>query len=128
MQLFQGLHASVLRVKDFDSMLEWYTSVLGLTPVKVLTDIQMAVLDLPGPSYICLYSVDSDYDREEHPKILLNWRTDNIEAVRLRLLEYDVECGKIMESPGFKLFRFYDPEGTTHDCCWYDKRWLPEKE
>jgi hypothetical protein len=125
--IFRELHAGVIRVRDFYGMLQWYTEVLELEPAKIMPDIQMAVLNLPGPSYLCLYKMGDDYNREETPKCLMNWRTDDIEETRNKLEAHGVECSHIMGGDHFKVFRFYDPEGTTHDCCWFDEVYLPEK-
>ncbi len=45
----------------------------------------MAILDLPGPSYLCLYQYPGDVlsrPPEEMPKVLTNWRVDDLIAIR----------------------------------------------
>ncbi len=127
--LFSEQHATVLRVDDFPNMVGWYTETLGLPIAKMMPEASLAVLSLPGPSYLCLYGSTEEhaYTTPSEPKCLINWRTDDINATRERLLELGVLCNDIVGSDGFRLFRFFDPEGTPHDCCWYDERWLGEK-
>ena len=125
--IFRELHAGIIRVRNFQAMVDWYTTVLELEPVKMMPEIHLAVLNLPGPSYLCLYQMEEEYSREQMPKCLMNWRTDDLQAVRNKLIAHGVKCGDVMGGPHFKVFRFYDPEGTSHDCCWYDEGYLPDK-
>ena len=126
--MFRELHATVIRVQNFDKMVQWYEEVLALQLVKLEKEISLAVFDLPGPSYLCIHGMPTaEYEPQEHPKCLTNWRVDDIEEVRTKLLKQGVNCRPIMGGGGFKVFRFFDPEGTIHDCCWYDERYLPEK-
>jgi len=128
--LFRELHASVIRVEDFEAMVDWYTQVLRLKPVRIIPDIPMAILDLPGPSYLCLYQPPEKIPTvitEEMPKCLTNWRVDDLVSTRESLMADGVNCGEIFGGGGIKVFQFFDPEGTRHDCCAFDERWLPEK-
>ena len=128
--IFREQHACVIRVEDFAAMVDWYTGVLEIEPVRIIPDISMAILNLPGPSYLCLYQPPGEVPRileEELPKCLVNWRVDDLTATREKLLAKGVKCGEVMGGEGLEVFSFFDPEGTRHDCCAYDERWLPEK-
>lgn len=126
---FREQHATVIRVADFAAMCDWYRDVLGLTLVKDVPEIRIAVFDLPGPSYLCLYALPEarGYSREDAPKCLINWRTDDAAATRAELLSRGIECTELQDYGAIKLFNFFDPEGSYFDCVQYSSEWLPEK-
>jgi catechol 2,3-dioxygenase-like lactoylglutathione lyase family enzyme len=123
-------HAAVIRVNDVERMLAWYRDVLGLPLIKYEAGFGVAVLDMPGPSYICLYKPREAQPegRDVYPRALINWRCADAARTREELLSRGVDCAELIEMPGLRLFTFYDPEGTYHDCCEYDERWLGEKK
>ena len=59
--------------------------------------------------------------------MLINWRSSDIETTRNALLSRGVDCTELLDYPELKLFTFFDPEGTYHDCCQFGSDWLPEK-
>ena len=128
--LFREQHASVIRVNDFTAMADWYRDVLGLRVVKRIDEYGIAVFDLPGPSYLCLYKAQDPQPevREKWPRVLINWRTDDVFLTRDELIRRGVACTELLEYPELRLFTFFDPEGTYHDCCEYGADWLADKD
>ncbi|MCC7478543.1 VOC family protein [bacterium] len=126
---FREQHATVIRVDDFPAMCAWYRDVLGLRLLREEPEWRVAVFDLPGPSYVCLYALPKPrgYEREDAPKCLINWRTDDIVATHAELLSRGIECSDVQDYGNLKLFNFHDPEGTYFDCIEYGPDWLPEK-
>jgi catechol 2,3-dioxygenase-like lactoylglutathione lyase family enzyme len=126
---FREQHATVIRVEDHAAMTEWYRDVLGLTLVKHAPEIRIAVFDLPGPSYLCLYALAEPcgYSREDAPKCLVNWRTDDIVSTHAELSHRGIECTTVQDFGSIKLMNFFDPEGTYFDVVEYTTDWLEEK-
>ena len=127
--LFLGPHTTVIRVDNFENMVGWYRETLDLPIIKLAPESGLALFSVTSTSHLCLRKATGEhtYATPDEPKCLVSWPTDNITTTRERLLERGVLCDDIVERDSFQLFRFYDPEGTPHECCWYDERWLADQ-
>lgn len=124
--LFRELHAAVVPVSDLAKARAWYEGVLGLEPRRVEGTF-LAVYGTAGPTHLCLYVPAPGTERPGYDDqgAFPNWRADDIEATRERLVEKGVPCTPIRGGGGVSFFTFRDPDGNRHDVCAFGPDWLP---
>lgn len=111
---FDGVAMYVVQVKDLDSAMEWYKTILGCNQMMHMPAIGWAEMTSPARnSLIGLSQVKEGQEHQANGGSNLSFGVKNIEVARKWLIEKEVEAEEIQIIPGtVKLLYFNDPDGN----------------
>ncbi|MEM7442985.1 MAG: VOC family protein [Pseudomonadota bacterium] len=126
--IFQNFHAAIVGVPDVDKARDWYENVLELKPAKIMEGEHggsfMAIYRLDTTTHLCLF-LSPEAGQGLTANGLINFRTDDIEGVRAKLIERGTDCTEANNMGAVSYFTLKDPFGNRIDVCQFTKEWLP---
>jgi len=126
--IFKNFHAAIVGVPDVDKARAWYEDVLELKPSKLLSGENdstfMAIYRLDTTTHLCLF-LSPQADQGLTANGLINFRTDDIDGVRTKLIERGTDCTDTADMGAVSYFTLHDPYGNRIDVCQFTKEWLP---
>jgi len=126
--IFKNFHAAIVGVPDVDKARDWYEDVLELKPAKIIPGQDgngfMAIYRLDTTTHLCLF-LSPDAKQGFTANGLINFRTDDIESVRAKLIERGTDCSDTSDMGAVSYFTAHDPFGNRIDVCQFTEEWLP---
>jgi hypothetical protein len=106
-----NMAATTMYVSDIDKAIEWYREKLSLEPAMAGTDEHRYAAYLLGNAFIVLEPIEAALEAAgpgaESTTVNLIVEDDPA-AIRDALMARGVECGRLVESPGFVSFLMRD--------------------
>lgn len=115
--LLQGIDTVILRVSDFSTSKEWYTTKLGLATAWEAPEMQLVVLDTGSPVSLTLWQTSEAIKVNPQASSFPIFRTPDAAALRQLLLEKGVNTGELITDPHVTYFQFFDPDGNILEAC-----------
>ena len=106
-----GIGGIFFRAKDSEALNAWYTKFFGVNNINVNYE---PWVQQQGPTVFALFPVDTDYFGGESQQFMLNFRTDDLDALVTQLKADKVSIVKeIEDQEGVGRFAsIEDPEGN----------------
>ena len=126
--IFRDFHAAIVGVPDMASARDWYEGTLHLTPAKVAPGPDggdmLVIYRVDQAAHICLF-VHPGAGVGDPARVMLNFRSDDVDATRATLLGAGSDCSEIQDMGAVRYFSTHDPFGNRIDVCQFTPDWLP---